>query len=255
VAFPLFLWLSWVMQKSYESEPALREAPLRKWLAYITLFVAGAVVAGDLITVIYMFLDGQELTMGFLLKVLSLLVVAGGVFFYYLREIRNQINPGERNIWRIVAIAFILASIVLGFMVIGSPASQRDRRHDVDRANDLQSLQWQIVNYWQQKKVLPATLGDLRDPLSGFNIPVDPETGASYEYVRKGELSFDLCATFGEKSFESGRYPGGMPRPVMYDASVPARFPDSWEHGAGRTCFERTIDPELYPPRPDLIKQ
>src|SRR5688572_12495145 len=65
VAFPLFLILSWFLQKSYAAEPALRESFMRRWLSYITLFVAGAVVAGDLVTLIYMFLDGQELTTGF----------------------------------------------------------------------------------------------------------------------------------------------------------------------------------------------
>ena len=40
VAFPLFLFLSWLMQKSYAADPTLRSAPIRIWLAYITLFVA-----------------------------------------------------------------------------------------------------------------------------------------------------------------------------------------------------------------------
>ncbi|MEK7148063.1 MAG: DUF5671 domain-containing protein, partial [Patescibacteria group bacterium] len=151
VAFPLFIFLSWLMQKSYESDPGLREAPLRKFLAYATLFIAGAVVAGDLVTLIYMFLDGQELTTGFLLKVLALLVIAGGVFLYYLREIRNIISPKERNLWRIIALVVILGSIIAGFMVIGSPASQRARRYDNTRVSDLQNIQWQIVNYYQQK--------------------------------------------------------------------------------------------------------
>src|SRR3989344_4156306 len=95
VAFPLFLILSWMLQKSYAQEPSLREAPIRKWLAYITLFIAGGVIAGDLITVIYMFLDGQELAIGFVLKVLTLLIISGGIFAYYLREIRNVISSSE----------------------------------------------------------------------------------------------------------------------------------------------------------------
>ena len=139
VAFPLFLLLSWLLQKNYMTDPGLRENALRRWLSYITLFVAGAVVAGDLVAVIYMFLDGQELTTGFLLKVLTLIVVAGGVFFYYLRDIRNIITSGERNVWRIVALVVILGSIILGFMVIGSPASQREGRYDSQRGFYLQN--------------------------------------------------------------------------------------------------------------------
>jgi hypothetical protein len=243
VAFPLFLFLSWLMQKSYDSEPALRDAPIRKWLAYITLFVAGAVVAGDLVTVIYMFLDGQELTLGFLLKVLALGVVSAGIFLYYLREIRNQITPSERNLWRIIAVVFILASIVLGFMVIGSPASQRERRYDNERVSDLQNIQWQIVSYWQRKEALPATLAELEDSISGFKVPKDPRTDMPYVYRLTGQSAraFELCATFDEgtlSSRSSVQYPPTYPRGGMGE---------SWEHTQGVQCFERTIDPELYP--------
>jgi hypothetical protein len=242
VAFPLFLFISWLLQKTYVSDPSLREVPIRKWLSYITLFITGGVVAGDLVTVIYMFLDGQELTSGFLLKVLTLLVIAGGIFMYYLREIRNQITPSERNIWRIVAVIIIVASIILGFMVIGSPASQRNRRMDNQRVVDLQNLQWQVVSYWQRKEALPTNLSEVADPLSGFVLPTDPQSKASYEYRKTGNLSFELCATFAlvSKATQPGYYEQSMAYPI-------GRGMENWSHEAGRQCFTRTIDPELYP--------
>jgi len=251
VAFPLFLLLSWLLQKSYASEPALRESLVRRWLAYITLFIAGGVVAGDLITVIYMFLDGQELTTSFLLKVLALLVIAGGIFLYYLREIRNVIAPSERNIWRIVAVLIILVSIAAGFMIVGSPAEQRARRYDSQRVSDLQSIQWQIVNYFQQKGGLPGRLDDLVDPISGYIIPRDPKTDGFYEYVLKSQSTkaFELCATFDGEGSGMG---AGKIRPMVTsglpEGSVIDRTSETWAHGAGRHCFERSIDPELYPP-------
>ncbi len=249
VAFPLFVWLSYLMQKAYEANPDLRESALRKWLSYITLFVAGAVVAGDLVTVIYFFLDGQELTTGFLLKVLTLVVIASGIFLYYLREIRNMITPGERNVWRIVSVVIIIGSIILGFSVIGSPQTQRERRYDSERANDLQSIQWQVVNYYQQKASIPATLELLNDPLSGFEVPVDPETGTAYEYrvIGQSALAFELCANFSQESLVS--QDNYLAKPMMYEPSISARYPETWEHGSGRTCFSRSIDPQLYPVR------
>lgn len=33
-----------------------------------------------------------------------------------------------------------------------------------------------------------------------------------------------------------------------------SEFDANWEHAAGRTCFERTIDPDLYPPREKVDK-
>lgn len=244
VAFPLFLLLSWLLQKTYVSDPALREAPIRKGLAYLTLFVAGAVVAGDLITVIYMFLDGQELTTGFLLKVLALLVIVGGIFLYFLREIKNIIGSGERNIWRIVAIVIILGSIILGFSVVGSPATQRARRHDSQKVSDLQNIQWQIVNHWQQKGLVPANLEGLADSISGFSVPVDPQTKETYVYKKTGALSFELCANFNKPSQTMS---GSVTR-VAYPEPI-GKSDESWQHEAGLKCFPRTIDPELYPVR------
>jgi hypothetical protein len=248
VAFPIFLFISWLLQKSYVSDPALREAPLRKWLSYITLFVAGAVVAGDLVTVINMFIGGEELTTGFLLKVLTLLIISGGIFLYYLREIRNVITPGERNVWRAVALVIILGSIILGFMVIGSPAAQRERRYDTQRVSDLQSIQWQVVNYYQQKGSIPDSLTQLEDPISGFQIPTDPKTKEPYDYKLIGQSAkaFELCATFDT---EGGSMYGPM-RPMMPIDSSVLKGSDNWQHGAGRTCFARSIDPQLYPVRP-----
>lgn len=250
VAFPLFIFISWTLQKSYAAEPSLRDAPVRKWLAFVTLFIAGAVVAGNLITLIYMYLDGRELTAGFLLKVLVLLLIAGGVFAYYLREIKNIISPKERSVWRVVAGLVALVSIVLGFMVIGSPAAQREYRLDMQRTSHLQDAQWQIVTYWQQKGTLPATLDELRDPIRSTMIPVDPATGEAYEYTPTGPLSFDLCATFSRESRNAKRPIGSSstyPMPIrdVYHPGGPEG--DNWQHGAGRECFSRTIDPELYP--------
>lgn len=255
VAFPLFLFLSWLLQKSYAAEPELRETLVRRWLAYITIFVAGAVAAGDLVTLIYYFLDGQELTTAFVLKVAALFLVAGGIFLYYFREIRNRIAPKERNAWRVAAGAAVLASIVVGFAVVGSPADQRAKRLDATRLNDLQTLQWQVVSFYQQKGSIPSSLAELEDPISGFRVPRDPKTGAPYEYKLIGQSAkaFELCAVFER---EGGAMMGGYPRPMMSrngDASMmvePAvKQGDSWQHGMGRACFSRAIDPQLYPVR------
>src|SRR3989344_9644469 len=60
VVFPLFLFLANILRKGYNEDPSRKEYAVRKWLIYITLFIAGGVLAGDLITVLYYFLDGQE---------------------------------------------------------------------------------------------------------------------------------------------------------------------------------------------------
>ncbi|MDP3962869.1 MAG: hypothetical protein Q8Q03_03320, partial [bacterium] len=134
-----------------------------------------------------------------------------------------------------------------GFIITGSPYKQRALRLDNQRVNDLSNIQWQVVNYWQQKGELPANLESLKDPISGQTIPTDPENRSQYEYHLNGPTSFEMCATFAEKfqdNRDKGRYSGGymMSYPVM-----DGMMNDNWMHEAGHTCFERTIDPERYP--------
>ncbi|MEX1000312.1 MAG: DUF5671 domain-containing protein [Thermodesulfobacteriota bacterium] len=246
VAFPLFLFLSWLLQKSYSSDPSLKDASLRRWLAYITLFIAGAVMAGDLVTIIYMFLDGRELTSGFLLKVLVLLVIACGVFAYYLRDIRGVIEKKERNAWRAISSIFIISSIILGFVVVGSPATQRAIRYDQERLSDLQATQWQLINYWQQKGELPSELSMLNDAIGGFSVPSDPETDLPYTYIQTSPTSFQLCAVFNLESPDAVGIPS-LARMPYYEPGMMRM--EAWDHPAGEHCFDRTIDPDLYPIR------
>ena len=243
VVFPLFLFLANLLHRGYAEDSSRKEYPVRKWLIYITLFIAGGVLAGDLVTLIYYFLDGQELTAAFLLKILSVLVVTGAIFGYYLDDLKNRLTNSRRNIWRVVAAILVLGSISAGFYVLGTPQSQRMLRYDSQKVSDLQNIQWQIVNYWQQKEILPVSLGELEDPISGFIIPIDPQTKKSYEYEKTGNLSFDLCADFNRltQTINNSMARIAYPEPM-------GKLGDSWQHEAGRKCFSRTIDPDLYPP-------
>ncbi len=153
----------------------------------------------------------------------------------------------------IAVIVIVAAAIVYGFVLVGSPREERLREFDVERVNDLALVQGRILNFWQAKKTLPATLANLGDSLSGTNIPADPETSQPYEYIVKDAagLSFELCATFDR---ESGSVSPSIAYPGEYFSD------DNWQHGAGRVCFDRTIDAQLYgtesghtPPRPASI--
>src|SRR3990167_3873335 len=104
VVFPLFLFLANVLRKGYAENPSRKEYPVRKWLIYITIFIAGGVLAGDLVTLIYYFLDGQgmtapfffffldgkERTAFFFLKFFSVLVVAGPIFGYFFDDLKDK---------------------------------------------------------------------------------------------------------------------------------------------------------------------
>ncbi|MBI2057459.1 MAG: hypothetical protein HYT63_00525 [Candidatus Yanofskybacteria bacterium] len=244
IIFPVFILISWLIARDFAQEPEKRNIKFRKWLIYFTLFVAAITVIVDLITLIFNFYSG-ELTTRFLLKTLAVLVVALSVFYYYFKDIKQPSSRKSKAVaW--LASAVVLTVIIAGFFLVGTPAQQRERKFDEQRINDLQSLQYQIVNYWQNKGKLPADLDLLTDSISGFVAPTDPQTQNSYGYAVKGSLEFELCTNFKTDSNKtsSGRY---MPKDMSTAVrAYPYPYQENWEHGVGKTCFERTIDPELY---------
>jgi hypothetical protein len=89
VVFPLFLFTFHTINKTVDRDPAKRGSRPRKWLTYLTLFVAAVTLVGDLIFLIYNALGG-ELTIRFLLKVLTVAIIAGGPFAYFFWDIRQD---------------------------------------------------------------------------------------------------------------------------------------------------------------------
>lgn len=233
IVFPLYVWLMHYLQRDLAKHPEKRKMRTRKWLLYFTLFAAGIAIIVDLITLIFRFLGG-ELTTPFVLKVVAVLFIAASVFAYYAWTLRKPMpalaHPGMR-IFVIGVVGITSVAIFAGFFVAGSPQKERMRRFDDRRVSDLQTIQFEIANYWQAKSALPESLDQLRDDIRGFIPPSDPESGEPYNYRITGDMSFELCAAFNR------------PLPAQ-----PFGFEENWLHDEGRTCFSRTIDPDRFPP-------
>jgi Domain of unknown function (DUF5671) len=88
VAFPVFLYMSWLVGRDIAADPNKRYSKVRRWLTYITLFFAATILIGDVITLVYNLLSG-EISMRFLLKALVVAFIAGTVFWYYLSDVRE----------------------------------------------------------------------------------------------------------------------------------------------------------------------
>ena len=245
IVFPIFIFVSWHLNKIYAKESQVRESKIRKWLIYLTLFVASLIIIGDLVSVINTFLGG-EITARFILKALSVLLVAGMVFGYYLDDVRKSMPSKSAKYFAWTTSTIVLIVIVGAFFIIGSPAGARLAQFDQQKISDLQNIQYQVVNYWQRKEKLPEKLTDLQDSISGFVVPADSQTGISFEYNIKNyeALTFELCAVFNKQGEDSNRYYETVPYPDP--ASVKSQY--NWSHQAGRVCFERIIDKEFYPP-------
>ncbi|HEY4489061.1 MAG TPA: DUF5671 domain-containing protein [Candidatus Paceibacterota bacterium] len=254
VLVPTMLALLRIIRKTIEDEPVKAHIWIRKWALVLTIFVAGSAIIIELVNIINTFLGG-ELTTRFILKAGVILLVAFGFAYHFIRDLRGYWidHPKQANVVGIATAILAVAVVIAGFFIIGTPNEMRMLRSDNARVGDLQSIQYQVVDYWQQKEKLPESLDVLQNPLTGFELPTDPETGTPYRYEVTDDLSFKLCATFGTESVDTkgqGSYPE-----MGYRGDTAVSYPgkaenQNWQHGAGEACFERTIDPDMYPPYP-----
>lgn len=260
VLVPILYVLEWLINRDIAKVPEKADLWIRRWRIFLTLFLVIVLVGGDLIVLINVYLNG-EISSRFVYKAIVILLVGGSIGKYYFFSLYSNFKWAKMsrvaNAW--FGIVIVLIAIIFGFVAVGSPSKQRAIRFDNQRVNDLSNIQWQVLNYWQTKGVLPTTLDSLKDSISGNTIPTDPENKSVYVYNIKGDKKFEICATFSLKTIDTkgqGKYGGGIS--YSRDSIAYPHYPgsnenDTWLHEAGRTCFERTIDPERYPPRPKTI--
>lgn len=238
VFFPAYLWLTRVVNKNRRLSSDHSYLGLTKWLIYLSLLVGGAVLLGDLVAVIMFYLEG-DITTRFVLKAVSVLVVVGAAFQYYLMDVKGYwlANEAKSKTAGLIAGIVALSVVIAGFINVESPAEVRERKIDDEQVNDLQEIQWQIVDYLAINESLPESLGVLADE-QGVKVPNSPEGRPAYKY-EVTEKGFTLCATFVTDSLEDEYYFG---RAYPVDTDKPAIVnPDNWQHGTGEHCFERVV--------------
>lgn len=89
IAFPVFAFVSRRVALDVARHPIKRLSSVRRWLTYITLFIAATVLIGDMTALVYNLLGG-ELSLRFVLKVTAVAAIAGTVFGYYLWDLRRE---------------------------------------------------------------------------------------------------------------------------------------------------------------------
>ena len=235
VSFPLYLWTTRLLLREMGAHAEKAGSSIRRWLTYLTLFIAAAALVGDVITLVFQLLEG-ELSLRFFLKVLVVFVLAGMTFSYYLLSIRHL--PGSaywRNLqksYAIGALSVVLIAIVWGAMHIGSPGSERQRKFDQRRVEDLQGIRREVFNIayevvtrrdeQEPSNPLPASIDEIAGKAHYQRIRiVDPETGVPYRYEVVSADDFSLCAVFSTV------------REKHYDLF--------WDHPVGEHCFAFNI--------------
>jgi hypothetical protein len=216
VAYPIFLWINLLLRREIATRPEALDSSIRKWLTYIALVIAAVTLVFDGVAFLSAFLTG-DLTARFIVKALVLLAVAGGIFWYYLGTVREDVVPDNSDrAFGAAATVAVLAAIVLGFTGIGSPSHQRDVTADEQRVQNLTMLASAIMGRTQfGKRPLPSSLSEL-SAWSGWH---DPITNQPYGYQsHPGGTRYQLCATFSTSTLIDQPY-------------------DAWKHPAGLYCY------------------
>lgn len=236
VFFPAYLYITRQVNTARRNEGSLYHT-LTKWVIYIALLVAGLIMLGDLVAVVYQFLNG-EITVRFVLKALSMFAVIGAAFWYYVLDARGYWNDHEKRSIQmgVAALVVVAVFVVYGFTMIETPQTVREQKIDQEELTDLQNMQYQIENYYSRESTLPASIADaytVGEP------PVAPGDRAAYSYEVKGKESYELCATFDQATPEVER---SLAKPIAEPGYDPNNY--NWDHNAGRFCFTRTVSKE-----------
>jgi len=232
IFFPAYIFLTRKVNKGRRSEGELYHK-LTKWFIYLALLVAGLVMLGDLATVVFYFLNG-EVTVRFILKAVTMLVIIGAAFYYYLMDAKSYWNEKERMAQAMAGIVsvVVLAFIVVGYLRIDSPSVTREINIDRQELVDLRNMHRQVQSYYQQNEILPESI---EQAYPDFPAPVAPKNREAYTYKVTGADSYQLCANFAKPTPETDRDSNQYYSIDKYTKN------DIWDHGEGEKCFDRVV--------------
>ena len=240
-SLPVLLLVRRAIMRDITLNPANRIAPVVRTLAYITLLITSLIMVCDMVVVLMGFLNG-DLTLTFILKSIVVLLLAGGVFLWYISGLAFEEKMGSsegklssihESQWRprLAWAGFLTASLslMLALWFAGNPFNQRLVRLDRQRVSDLRSLQLAISRFHKKEKRLPDSLSELRSsPDSYIERTADAITKKPYLYKQINKTSYRLGAVFD------------LATPAANDSNTRSRD-GFYQHDAGLQTFELNV--------------
>lgn len=89
VSIPVFGWLHYKERNRLAASPGRRRSSIRKWIASFALLLAAATFLGDLVVALQRLLNGDA-SLEFVLRVLTVAVISGGVFQFYRSDLGDE---------------------------------------------------------------------------------------------------------------------------------------------------------------------
>jgi hypothetical protein len=230
IFFPTYLVLTRMSNQNRRREEGGKYSGLAKWLVYLSLLVSGAIILGDLVTILIYLLNG-EITVRFALKAFTLLFVLIVTFSYYLLDIRAYFARRVDKSYMFAGGASVLVAIAVlfGFMNVETPSEVRQMKLDQQQIADLQEIQWRIEDHYRIHEILPPAIDVLYEEEM---IPEAPTDREAYQYRVTDPTHYELCATFEFPSSQNDT------RKTMYSGY---ERNNNWSYSAGEKCFERMI--------------
>lgn len=242
ITAPLFFGLSSRLRRRLFRHPDERQSAVRKWLTYLTLFVAASIIIGTLIGLVHNVLSG-ELTWRFFLKAFTVLAITGIGFGYYLWDLRQDETPLQTSVQQRLRLFFAailvltLGTLISGLVLSGSPTQERLRRIDEQREQAIDRITYAIDSYYTTENRLPVTIEDLWQSrlVTDGDLPQVVSRLPEFSYQPTTSTTYQLCTWFH------------LPSTLEADLSLAKSIPlTARTHTDGRHCFPLDV---RRPPR------
>lgn len=145
-----------------------------------------------------------------------------------------------------IAVGFIaigLLTIVLGFVLGGSPAQARREARDEQRTQGLSQINASINGHYTQKSALPSQ-SEYQEFYKNTSLGLGkshPLLNEPPSYRVLTPTSYELCTTFESAKQNNNHYGSpSMIAPGPY--KIPSESPDFWNHPAGQVCYSILIN-------------
>lgn len=239
IATPIFYLLSSFIFKGLRKNELEKDSGVRRWLTYFILLVSSLIILGVFITTINNFLSG-ELTSRFILKAITIFIIAASVFSFYFYDIKREDLVKKDLIVRlffVISLILVITAFISAFFFVESPKTARARRLDQIVVNNISNLESAVNSYYDRYKKLPESLEAVRaekdiylDPSTLF----DPETKQEIIYQKLNDNDFQFCATFRLDSAQDNK--GNDPVMTRY-----IDYPGDKNHAAGYQCLKGNL--------------
>lgn len=231
IATPVFYFVMHKIYFNLKTGELKKDSEIRRWLTYFILFVSSVFVIGSLISILNNFLDGA-LTINFVLKALTVLLISLIVFGFYFYDIkRNDFKNNKLNrIFFFISLFVIIGGLVSAFLIVESPSEARDRKLDEKIIGNFNTIKYAIDDYYYKNEKLPDDLSDLKNKTDNVMLSlVNPITNLEYVYELIDSKSYNLCTDFSSSNILNT---------VDYYGNL-------WQHDKGYYCIKKDISPEI----------